>query len=248
METAKELKYTVDGSQTATDWVTVTFYIHTGATAKNYRLEVWSGDRTATAADTKANSYVFVDTNNPGTADSNFDALITEYKELVDENAYFEDVFSYYDTNKFLRFNSALDENGYGNLYANGYVPSSYYESNGIAYLEYTEGNDVTFFANYSLADVTVTADSIPTDSDEETSEEEEEDTTNVWLLASSIAVAAVLVLAVASIIVRKVVESARKKRGAKVRVESVSKPRKEKKVKATKADENSSEDSPYND
>ena len=248
MESAKELKYTVDGSQTATDWVTVTFYIHTGATAKNYRLEVWSGDRTATAANTKANSYVFVDTNNPGSADSNFDALITEYKDFVDENAYFEDVFSYYDTNKFLRFNSALDENGYGNLYADSYVPSSYYESNGVAYLEYAETNSITIFADYSLADVTVTAASIPTDSEEDNSEEEEEDSTNVWLLASSIAVAAVLVLAVVSIIVRKILESARKKRGAKVRVESVSKPRKEKKAKASKADENSSEESPYND
>lgn len=245
---SKELKHTV--TDTNGEWVTVTFYIHAGATAKNYRLEVWSGDRAKTAVNTEATDYVFVDTNNPGSADSNFASLITEYKELVDEKtAMFEDVFSYYDTAKFLRYNAALDENGYGNLYANGYTPSSYYESQGVAYLEYVEDNNYTVFADYSLADVAVTAESIPTD-DEEEVEEEEEDTVNLWLLASSIAVAAVLVLAVVSIIIRKSVEASRRKRGVRTSIDSANKPSKVKKAKVEKVKKSEEKDdgNPYND
>lgn len=237
-------------SQTVTntngEWQIVTFYIHTGATAKNYRLEVWNGTRNDTQ--NALTTYAMFDMNNPGTAESNFPALVEEFKDNATTKL--EDVFSYFDSGKFLRFDPSLDENMYGNLYEGKYVPSDYYDSTGIAYLRCENTingeKELLTFIDYSIADVTITPDSIPTETEEE-EVEEEEDTTNVWLLISSIAIAAVLVLAVASIVIRKAISASRRKRGAKARVESVSKPKKEKKVKVKK-EETPSDDSPYND
>ncbi len=237
-ESAKELKATV--SYTGDEWAHVSFYIHTGSEAKNYRLEVWSGDRNGAA--NPANSYVVFDTNYTGDVESNFSTLIEDYKDA--ENATtFEGVFSYFDSAKFLRYNADWDENKVGNVYKDNYVPSA--QTAGVAFLDCTEGNERRIFADYSYSEVTVEAtvtnDETEDDKTEETEKPESE--MNWWLLASSIAVALVLVLAVVSIIVRKILAKTKKVRKIKV-------PKATKKAKTvkTKKVEKDDEDSPYND
>ena len=80
------------------EWATVTFYVKAGDTAKNYRLEVWSGARDASNVSTTNDSYVIFDTNNPGEiTETEFSSLITEHKD--DETAEsFEKIFSYFDS------------------------------------------------------------------------------------------------------------------------------------------------------
>lgn len=226
------------------EWVHVSFYIHTGDTAKNYRLEVWSGARDADATANPANSYVLFDVNYTGDAESNFTTLIDEHKDDADAVS-FESVFSYYDSAKFLRYDASLDENNVGNVYEDSFTPSDY--TSGVAYLAYTEGNEQRIFADYSYSEVTVAATvAEDTTTEEETEETETESETNFWLLASSIAIAVVLLLAILSIVIRKIVEKINKGRKKRTRAP---KAKKDKKVKAEKTSkEKVDEDSPYND
>ena len=191
------------------EWKVVTFYIHTGDLAKNYRLEVWSGDRNGDAG----NGYVIFDAYNPGSADSNFTSLLEEYKE--NESAVqFNGVFSYFDTAMHLRYNSKLDELGYGDLYKENYNPTA--QTEGIAYLLYNTDEEFTVFADYQYSEKAVTA-STP-DTDDDTADDSEEETTsetNIWLLVSSLAIAVILVFVVISIIVRKILAKVRKARAA---------------------------------
>jgi hypothetical protein len=239
-EAAKNLM--VEVKDTKGEWAYVTFYIRKGESAKNYRLEIWNGDRFGTLDNTGA-GYVAFDMNNPGAAADNF-ALYEDYED-IEGITKFESVFSYFDTDKHVRYDANLDEKKVGNAYED-YTPSTYTES--IAYLAYLNNNGdncYNIFADYSLSDQVVTAKVESDDSTTEDSTEEETDNElNIWLLASSIAVAAVLVLAVASIIVRKIVEKYKKKHGARAR-----KTVKEKKAPAAKKVEKKvDEDSPYND
>ncbi len=211
-------------------WKTVTFYIHTGDVAKNYRLEIWNGtregDNTATAGD-----YVIVDAYDPGTAESNFTSLLEQYEEEISETDTanrFDSVFSYYDTANHRRYNAELDENDIGNLYLDNYTPSA--NETGIAYLKYDQADDCTIFADYQYSEKTVTASEVEDDTEEEDDDTDTSDTdTNPWLLASSLAIAGVLLLAIASIVIRKVMVKMRKKRAAQG---SVAKPKKDKKSK----------------
>ncbi len=53
-----KLQFTVDKNTENKDgWVTVTFYVATGATAKDFRVEIWNGDRNG---ENKSKGYVFV--------------------------------------------------------------------------------------------------------------------------------------------------------------------------------------------
>ena len=132
---------------------------------------------------------------------------------MVGENDKFESVFSYYDSDKYLRYNKFIDENSVGDLYAENYAAMD--KTEGVAYLKYVEGADQTVFADYSYSEKTVpakTSDDSSNDSDSSDNEDTTESETNPWLLASSIAVAAVLVLAIGSIGVQKLLKSLRKK------------------------------------
>lgn len=197
-------------------WVTVTFYIHTGETAKDYRLEVWCGARNSTE-NVKVNTYAFFDVNDPGTVDEKFETLIKQRKDQIKANANagvsYESVFSFYDTDKYLRYDATADKNGVGNSYES-YLSSAY--TSGTAYLRYTANDEYEVYANYDYMETAVSAD---VDEDEDTTTDDKTEAaseTNVWLLASSIAIAGVLLLAVVSIIVRKIVTASRKKRGHK--------------------------------
>lgn len=212
-EAGKALKMEVKGSVATPVWQTVTFYIRTGDQAKNYRLEVWNGDRENKV--NAAGSYVIFDAYSPDAVDEKFSTLIDQRVEEIDADEtagnYFESVFSFYDSAKFLRYDKTADKNEVGNSYES-YVSSSYTAS--VAYLEYAKDGEYEIYADYTLAETTVTADAEEDDTD---TEEEETTTnpTNIWLLASSIVIAAVLVFAMISLIVRKLVASKRRKHGA---------------------------------
>ncbi len=197
------------------EWATVTFYVHTGDTEKNYRLEVWNGSRDAQANIVNpANSYVMFDSHKPDDVDAtSFEELVNGRKEDVKEEAYFESVYSFYDSAKFLRYNEKLDENKVGNSY-DDYVSSAYTSS--IAYLTYDEGNVYEMFADFALSEVTAAVDVEEDDSTtDDTDDGHNHDAeTNIWLLASSIAIAVILLLAMVSIIVQKAVKSYQKKNG----------------------------------
>ena len=124
-----------------------------------------------------------------------------------------ESVFSFYDTDTFLRYDANADKNGVGNSYED-YLSSAY--SKGVAFLKYTNTNVYETYVDYTYAETAVAVDVETEEDDTVTEETTTGEETNVWLLASSIAIAAILVLAVISLIVRKVVVKIRKKRGTR--------------------------------
>ncbi|MDE6274376.1 MAG: hypothetical protein K2L87_04950, partial [Clostridiales bacterium] len=116
---------TVDGSKTDGCWVTVSFYLHTGNAAKDYRLEVWSGARDGSVKN-PANSYVFFDSNVSTSSDSTSfnnltsDAiakLIDEKPEIADEDDKITDTnyaiyhtFTFFDSGAYLRYDETTDK------------------------------------------------------------------------------------------------------------------------------------------
>ncbi len=202
----KSLFVTVTGDAATPEWKTVLFYVHTGADAKDYRLEVWSGTRDNTVVNS-AGSYVIVDSYNPGNADSKFSSLVDLRKEQIDDNnalgSYFESVYSFYDTDAFLRYDESADENNVGDSYED-YRSSAYTE--GVAYLEYDNGKTYEFYVDYSLVDQTVNPDVEEDDTQDEEDETTPIDPASVWLLVGSILIAVVLLGAVVSVIVRKTI------------------------------------------
>ncbi len=207
----KDMFFKVD--DTNGKWETVTFYIHAGESAVNYRLEVWSGERTGAAANA-AGSYAIFDASgvsDPADAEAYNKLLNFDERKEKDGVDYFEGIFSFYDSAKYLRYDESLDENGVGNKYDESYVAPT---ETSIAYLK----DGYKIFADYATIETLVEAEPEKDDTAEDTEEEEDGEPTNVWLLASSIAIAAVLVLAVASLIIRKAVVKARKNRGTVVK------------------------------
>ena len=202
-------QFTATVTDTHGEWKIVTFYIHTGDTEKNYRLEVWSGDRNG--AGNPDNSYVIFDYS-PVDATANFDNLVTSLKEEVDEEDMFEGVFSYFDTAHYLRYNASLDEKGYGNLYKENYPADP---AEGVAYLKYETESEYTVFADYQYSEKAVAAAPIEDEDTSSDSSSDSETDTNLWLLISSLAIAIVLVFAVVSILIRKIVKKVRKNRAA---------------------------------
>ena len=197
------------------------------STNANYRLEVWSSATRAGAAN-PANSYVIFDTSNPGNAADNYDPLMEEYKDTATTK--FESVFSYYDTDKHVRYDESLDVDKVGNLYANSFNPTNY--DSAIAYMrhETKNANDVTteytVFVNFSLSDQVIYP-SAP-DVDEETPDTTPttpgEDDMNIFLLVSSIAVSAALFIAIGAVVTRRIIAFVKKRKSAKTRVNVVKK------------------------
>ena len=243
------MQYTVEN--TGDDWVTVTFIIHTGDSAKNYRLEVWSGDR-ANGDANAAGTYVMVDTNNPGTAETLFNDLLTLYKDKEGVTS-FEGIFSFFDTDSFRRYDSSLDDNNVTNLYkeSEGYNP--YNMEKGVAYLEYLDGKDYRVLADFQYSERTV----VKTEVNDETTDDSSSDSStapaaNPWMLASSIVVAVVLLAVIVLIIIRNVKKEMKKNQASKPAAPTPAKPTREAQKPAApapkKQDNADDEDSPYND
>lgn len=206
-------------SDTNGEWKTYTFYIHTGNTDKNYRLEVWSGKRDGESSN-EAGSYVLFAAN--GMDDLTSDTWTSNLKESVrnvEAKAEAEGVayktskyvryyaFSFYDSDTFLRYDSTLDVDGVGNSYTSYDSTSSDY-AEGVAYL-LDEDDDISrTYIDYSKTEVTVTADDTDDDDDDDNSSDDSTDTgMNGWLLASSIILAVVLLLAIVSIAIQRIVK-----------------------------------------
>ena len=245
----QDLSFVITGNG---EWQTVTFYVHTGDLAKNYRLEVWSGTRNGDKVINDApDSYVIFDCNSPidstNTAEKNFQSytgLVGKTDSVKDS---FESVFSYFDSASFLRYSSALDVDKVGNLYENSYTYAD--QTSGVAYMRYEDTNYFVKLADFALSEKTVAAETV--EDDETSSSEssvEEESGVNLWMLISSIAVAAVLVIVIVSIVIQKLVKKSRKSKGAKARVTNVTKSVAKKTEKKVEKSEEKEDDSPYND
>ncbi len=192
-------------------WKIVTFYIHTGESAKNYRLEVWNGAREGGAI--AAGAYVMFDSWNPSdalTADT-WNSMIEERKDATDATIdTFDSAFSFFDSAKYFRYDETIDINNVGAVYES-YDPTTTTET--VAYLLSDDTDMCTVFADYATTETAVSKDEVK-EEDEEEEEEDTESETNGWLLASSIAIAAVLVIAIVSLVARKVIAVRRKKHG----------------------------------
>ncbi len=212
---ANSANYLLEESVTLNgEWQYVTFYIHTGDVAKDYRLEVFSGYKDGNAIKANgADTYVVFDTTNPGTAEDNFTGLMEEYKDTDKVSAKLEGVFSYYDAATYLRYDESLDTENVGNLYKENYTAIAQVE--GVAFLKYVDGNEYATFADYTHSEKTITASAVEEDTEDSSSSSEDTEEPNVWLLASSLAVAGVLLLAIISIVVQKLVARSRKKAAA---------------------------------
>lgn len=225
--TERNLMMVVDGNETDGEWVTCTFYIHTGNADKNYRLEVWSGDREGTVKNPK-DSYVVFDANSPSAVDSTYADLVNETVEMIkNANDWTDDQFkenygdvtyyaySFFDSAEFLRYDSTLDKDEVGNKYTS-YKSSAY--SEGISYLYYEDEQTAknnplyTMFVDYSYTEVTVTADSTESGGDDGNEEETTNDT-NMWLFISSLVIAIALIIAVVGLLIQKLVKKAHLKK-----------------------------------
>ena len=228
---------TVEGTPAnAGKWVDVSFYIHTGNTEKDYRLEVWAGSRdytvsedgtvTPTGKQIPAGGYVFFDNYTSTDVSENYDALLTEAvddlkkahdvatdEDLPEEYALYY-TYTFYDAKDFLRYDKSLDEDELGDPYGS-YAQSAY--SEGIAWLKADGADEKALYLDYALSDVTVEADDLTSDDDTTEEEDTTNGDTNVWLIISSGVLAFALVFAVVAIIVRRLHKKFAKKH-AKVR------------------------------
>ena len=254
---AKELFVTV--GDTEGEWKTVTFFVAAGSTAKNYRLEVWSGSRDGSEKN-PAGSYVMFDTNTAGSLDATSYTTLTdlaiEYladkagktvEEYKKSGAVIYNAYSFYDDGKFLRYNADLDENEVGNSY-DDYDSTSATYTEVLSYLFYQNDamNAVTIFANFTQNDVTVAADVVEEEVEDNTTEDTTtEGETNWGLLISSLAVAGVLVAVLVMVGVRKFVKWG-KKAAVVAKPVKAAKPAKEKKAKPVK-EEIAENEEPYN-
>ena len=249
------------------EWVDCWFYIKGGNVEKSYRLEVWSGDRYGTETEkSEAGSFVVFDKIEWTLTEENYKNLLTEkldnakesYNSEEEFKADYENVvysaFSWRDSPKFLRYDSTLDKDGVGDMYAS-HDATAYTES--VVYFAYEESGKISKFVDYSVLDVEVTADSTGDNDADHGNDKPAEtpvDGLNIWLLISSLAIAAVLVFAVVSIIVRKIVKKNRKPASVKAARIAAKKARQEEKEskKAAKTVETKEvkkdEKDPYND
>lgn len=260
---------TVKGTaENAGKWVDVTFYVHTGNTAKNYRLEVWAGSRDFTVAEdgtvsqtgTKipANSYFFFDNYTSTDVSSNYDALLSEtvddlkdaHNVATDENLpsdyalYY--TYTFYDAKDFLRYDKSLDEDELGNPYGS-YKQSAY--SEGIAWLLSETDEGTTLFLDFAATDVTVEADDLTSDDDTTTdTDETPAGETNVWLIISSGVLAFALVFAIVAIIVRRVHKKIGKNAKVKPAKDTRIKPKKAAPEKPVQPEQPKDENDPYNE
>ena len=274
-----QAKITLTGTEeNAGRWTEVAFYVATGNTAKDYRLEIWAGSRdftvaedgavTATGTQIPANSYFFFDSYaSTDVSDSYADILAEKVDDLKENSANLVDpedpesdlnsslaayyTFTFYDSKEYLRYDATTDEEGLGDPYGS-YDQSAYSED--IAWLRYDEGSERTLFVNYSLAEVTVEQDDLGSSDDGHDHEDETTATgdTNVWMIVSSAILAFALIFVVLLIIVRRVTEKVKRAKAAKIKPVVAPVTRRTAPVKPAKTEKPAAperdEDDPYNE
>ena len=202
-----QLQLTITEDMMINGWVTVDFYVATGATSKDFRIEIWNGTRENSTEDsTKSQGYVFVKNIDISTAVDAFEptvknqALTTPGNPLFDEYYNNEDFTAIYAhkrawTDLEVEYNKnhpdALLEDNKGN-YAPKYVWAT---------------NETFIYAVYNTIDpVKVDPDSNVT-TEEDTSEGciAETDPSTFWLSFSSILLGVVLVGAIVMLFVKNI-------------------------------------------
>ena len=78
-------EYSVKVENTDGKWVTVSFYIYTGDSSKEYRLELWSGKRDETGASENLEGAVAFDYVQTGITESNYTQIRDEQEQLIIE-------------------------------------------------------------------------------------------------------------------------------------------------------------------
>ena len=130
---------------------------------------------------------------------------IETQKEGDDFGFFYEGVYSFYDTDKFLRYDKNLDANEVGNSYES-YKASAY--TSGVEFLQYADEETIETYVDYALSEQMPDADVEEDESEEEEEEEDSEfDSASAWLLAGSILIAAALLFSVTAVIVRKLLQ-----------------------------------------
>lgn len=242
--TEKALSRTVtNDSNSISDWIYVRFFIATGNTSKNYRLEVWSGSRDGSVTNA-ADSFVAFDVvSYSDLTEDTFDSLVTARLEaLADEldyadteellDAYNEDPaafidrngtqliyyhFSLFDSDQYASYDadySDSDVDPYGD-----YDTTTY--SDTVAYLSTTfTAESRTYYdtyVDYGASEITVSTASSGDSSDDDTTTDETTSEQNVWLLVSSIVLAAALILTLIILLVKQLLSGMKRKKADKV-------------------------------
>ncbi len=191
------LKVTEDMSNaTADGWVTVNFYIATGATEKNFRVEVWNGSRDDTE---KSSGYVFVESIKVTTSNAFVEA--TRWNDTFNqEYALANQSFNGQNDNLYIYQRELTDTEKQFN---------ADYPDKAISYnANYVWAkNDTTVYAIYNTIDPIVSDPyaNIPTEDDGNGCAATSNPST-FWLSFSSIVIASALVLAVIALIVKTIV------------------------------------------
>ena len=232
-----KLMQVIEGTkENAFKWITVTFYIANGDTAKNYRLEVWNGSRDGSEP-MKANSFVIFDKVNGNALDAdNYTKHLEEnlrnaYPSYANtdklEEAYSKDPssfingedsslvyyrYSLFDDSDYKPYDKNHDEDDKGDPYSE-YEQKSY--ENTVAYFRYNTDSVYNTFVNFGAMDKTIESGS--DDSGDSGDENTTDENQNVWLLISSIILAVILILTLIAMLVRKLVSNVKKgKKNAK--------------------------------
>ena len=220
-------------------WNNVRFFIKAGNTAKNYRLEVWSGSRDGKVQN-EANSFVIFDTlsdntltqedfNNYSNAalDSYAETVLGSGKTAKDlEKEYAKNPSSFVtdaeNGNSLVYFHysmfDSVDYASYDADRATGSDPYADYSadkySNKMAFLRHNDaakGNYETFI-DFSASEISVTTATDDGSTDGNSDESAATPTQNVWLLVASIVLAVVLIFTMLALLIRKLLSNMKKK------------------------------------
>jgi len=217
-------------AENANQWIDASFYVHTGNEEKNFRFELWAGDRTNTTDGLPQGGFVLFDRYSSAST-SNYDKLLkeaeTELREagkldpddnenLAPEIAHYY-TFTFYDSLSYLRYDKTEDTDNLGNPYGS-YKQSEQKEKLAALVFEDTKGNLTgspasSFFLDYTATDVTVEKDDLG-NTDTDSGDEEEKtpmSTGDILIIVSSALLAVVLVFVIVAIIVRRVLQKRRK-------------------------------------
>lgn len=223
------------------DWIYVRFFIKAGDTAKDYRLEVWSGSRDGVTKNETGSLVIFDKVSYSALTEDTFSSYSSEalddYAAAVlgagntaeelekdyqkDPAAYMagktEDSslvyfhYSLYDDIDYASYDP--DRSSESDSYAS-YAPDTY--SNQLAYLRYsfTEGATTYYdtIVDYSSSEITVATSSDDTTDDDTTETPATGGDQNVWLLITSIVLAAALVFTMLALLLRKLLSNMKKK------------------------------------
>lgn len=178
-------------------WTTVEFYIAAGASAKNFRVEVWNGDRAADENNTNS-GYVFfndikVTTSSAFSEPSRYQDAFTSTSSPLSK---FDDIKEAYVYQRELsdlekEYNADTEKKGENVVYDANYIWAK---------------SDTQIYAIYNTIDpVAVDPYAAEETEEEETEEEKETDPATFWLSFSSILMGVALVIAIIMLVVKNV-------------------------------------------